>query len=144
MTEMLNDDLDELPEYLFFQTLSEIAKKPGNKYDFIVKAGDSLVSALLNLFKVVWRTEKVPSKWHESRIIPVYKQKNSINDLVNYRHLHDKDPLGKFFGKIVISLAKEKIFHNMSKYQVACRPGHRASEILYVIKSVLAAEKTKK
>ena len=34
--------------------------------------------------------------------------------------------------------AKVPIFKNMSKFQIACKPGHRASEHLFVIKSVFA------
>ena len=54
----------------------------------------------------------------------------------NFRHLHDRDQFSKNFGQIVISEAKNNLFENMSKYQIACRPGHRSSEHLYVIKSV--------
>ena len=32
----------------------------------------------------------------------------------------------------------------MSKYQIACKPGHRASEHLFVVKSVLSYYKEKK
>ena len=38
---------------------------------------------------------------------------------------------------MVMSLAKPILFDNLSKFQIACRPGHRPSEHLFVIKSVL-------
>ena len=37
-----------------------------------------------------------------------------------------------------MSYAKETLFQNMSKYQIACKPGHRPSEHLFVIKSVIS------
>ena len=35
-----------------------------------------------------------------------------------------------------MSMAKPILFENLSKFQIACRPGHRPSEHLFVIKSV--------
>ena len=40
--------------------------------------------------------------------------------------------------------AKDVLFQNMSRYQIATKPGHRASKHLFVVKSVLAILKTKK
>ena len=42
------------------------------------------------------------------------------------------------FSHIVMTEAKPRLFENMSKFQIACRPGHRPSEHLYVLKSVFA------
>ena len=39
---------------------------------------------------------------------------------------------------MVLAEAKPNIFVNMPKYQLACRPGHRATEHLFVLKSVMA------
>ena len=36
-----------------------------------------------------------------------------------------------------MELVKEPIFRNLPKFQIACRPGHRASERLFTIKSVI-------
>ena len=50
----------------------------------------------------------------------------------------------KFFSLIVTSFAKENIIENMSKFQIACKPGHRPSEHLFVLKSVLALYTSRK
>ena len=44
---------------------------------------------------------------------------------------------------MVLTHDKENIFNNMSKYQIAGKPGHRASEHIYVIKSVFAFHQSK-
>ena len=144
MSERICNDVDELPEDLFIKTLNQISMKPGNKYDFIKKAGPSYIQAILNLFKTVWKTEKIPEKWHESTLTQLFKPgKKDITDLKNSHHIHDCDPSGKIFSLIVIKQAKDKIFTNMSKYQIACRPGHRSSEHLFVIKSIMSYYKLK-
>ena len=49
-----------------------------------------------------------------------------------------KDEIPKFFGNLVMDQAKETLFSNMSKFQIGTRPGHRAQEHLFVIKSVIS------
>ena len=49
-----------------------------------------------------------------------------------------KDEYPKFFGHLVVSAAKDKMIENMTKFQMGTKPGHRAQEHLYVLKSVIA------
>ena len=49
-----------------------------------------------------------------------------------------------FFNQIVLSLAKENLLTNMTKYQIACRPCQRPSEHIFVLKSVFNQYKNKK
>ena len=90
-----------------------------------------------NLFQVVWRTERIPEKWKRSTIIQIEKSKSKLGDLEGIRHIHDKDEFFKFFGNIVTQCAKETILRNMPRFQIACRPGHRPSEHLFVIRSII-------
>ena len=136
MEEEVVDDLDELPFSNFQKTLETLRKKPGNKYDFITKAGQSLQIALFKLFQLVWKREKIPDKWQESTVIQLPKGKLFQTDLNFIRHIHDRDIYSKFFGQMVMLEAKPKLFENLSKYQIACKPGHRPSEHLFILKSV--------
>ena len=61
MLEVIPDDLEELPEESFHKIYESLTKKPGKKYEFITKSGSSLKAALLNLFKIIWRTERIPA-----------------------------------------------------------------------------------
>ena len=56
----------------------------------------------------------------------------------NHCFIHNKSNIATFFGQVVMSQAKDKLITNMTKYQIAAKPGHRASEHLFVVKSVLA------
>ena len=56
----------------------------------------------------------------------------------NFRNIHERQEMFKIFGQIVIEVAKETIFSNMSKFQIACKPGHCPSEHIFVVKSVIA------
>ena len=138
MTEVVDDDIEELSLETFHKTMELMEKKHGKKCEFILKAGQSLKGALLNLYKIVWRTEVLPKEWQESTITQLPKGKGPINNLENIRHIHDRNIFSKYFGQMVLAEAKENLFDNLSKYQIACRPGHRSSEHLFVLKSVFA------
>ena len=46
-----------------------------------------------------------------------------------------KDEIPKFVSHLVMSEAKGKMTANMTKYQIGTKPGHRAQEHLFVLKS---------
>ena len=49
-----------------------------------------------------------------------------------------KNEYQKFFGHLVLNAAKNKLHENMSKYQIGAKPGHRAQEHLFTIKSAIS------
>ena len=62
----------------------------------------------------------------------------AIHPLENIRNIHMKTEIPKLFGHILMAQAKPKIIANMSKYQIGARPGHRAQEHIFTLKSVIA------
>ena len=138
MNEVIDNDIEELPIDQYWKIIEMLKKKPGNKYDFTINAGRSYHLALYNLFQLVWRYEIIPEKWRQTTLVQLFKGRGSFNDLDFMRHLHLKNQTFKVFCHIVMSYAKETLFQNMSKYQIACKPGHRPSEHLFVIKSVIS------
>ena len=137
MHEQIPNDCDELTLDMFNSTLRFLARKNGEKYKFIMKGGQSLKNAIFQLFLSVWITEEIPRVWHDSRLVQLWKGKGVEGDLQNTRFIHIKSEFQKFFVQIVISQAKGNIYDNMSKYQIATKPGHRASEHLYAVKSLM-------
>ena len=49
-----------------------------------------------------------------------------------------KDEFQKFFGHLVLSASKNTLMSNMSKFQIGTKPGHRAQEHIFAIKSVMS------
>ena len=138
MQETVEEDMVELTRALFEETFDKLKKKPGDKYKFITMAGESLKVALFHLYSIVWKKESIPKEWSESTVIQLKKVNYHSNDLNDFRHIHTRTEYAKFLGQMVLTLAKPSIFANMPKYQIACRPGHRATEHLFIIKSVIA------
>ena len=144
MKEVIENDV-VYSEELFRKSLKIIQQKGGNKYEFILKGGESYKNALSKLFKVVWETEEKPEGWKDSVLFQLDKGKSDKKDLSNKRFIHLKDDVPRLFGHIVTTAVKPTIMSNMPKNQIGTVPGHRAQENLFVVKSVIGVfEKWKK
>ena len=62
MKEIISDDISHLTLERFNKTFERVTKKPGSKYDFIVKGGPALKTALFKLCQAVWNTETQPDR----------------------------------------------------------------------------------
>ena len=122
---------------IFNKSFNILKKKPGGKYNFIVKSGSALKSALFNLFRVIWDLERKPESWRNTVLIQLYKGRGPRDNLDFQRNIHTKIDVPKFFGHIVATAAKPNLIGQMSPYQIGTKPGHRAQEHLFVIKSVI-------
>lgn len=133
-----DDDRNEtLTIEMFQKSYEALLKNLGKKYPFITGSGSSLKNALFNVFQFIWKSENYPEEWQKSTLIQLFKGKGRRDDLNSQRYIHTKEEIPKFFGPIVISAAKEDIIKNMTKFQIATKPGHRSSEHLFVVKSLM-------
>ena len=138
MKENICNDIEVLTLEMFEESYSLLKKKPGDKYKFIMNGGASVKAALFKVCQSVWKSEEMPKAWEKTTLIQLYKGKGATNDLNNMRYIHIKDEFPKFFGHLVVNSSKEIIMKNLSKYQIATKPGHRAQEHIFVLKSVIA------
>ena len=136
MIEKIDNDAEELSHHQFNDALNTVAKKHKDKYNFILKAGNSLIDALFRLFQLVWRKEDIPDIWQNSLLLEKMKKPNKTS-LDNIRFLHLKPEVPKLFSQMIFSSIKDKLFASMSKYQIATKPGHRSSEHLFVVFSLM-------
>ena len=123
---------------MFAKTLNELKKKHSGKYEFIIRSGNSYKNALFKLFKTVWENEILPEGWKSTSIIQIYKGKGEQTNLNNYRNIHLKEMVPKFFGHLVMNEVKTTLMNNMSKFQLGAKAGHRPQEHILVLKSLMA------
>ena len=91
MIETFDDDFDILSLEIFQKVLRNISGKPGNKYNYIIKAGKSFINALFHFYSSVWRSEIIPLEWHKSYLVQLPKSSsNHVSDLDGMRHIHTK------------------------------------------------------
>ena len=77
MSETIENYIDELSIDRFNETFKKLTKRPGSKYDFIVKGGQALKAALYKLCQVVWRTEVQPDRWSSPPLFNYIKEKEN-------------------------------------------------------------------
>ena len=138
MEELIPDDMEDLTIERFETTYETLKKSKWTKYQFIMKGGEAMKAALYRLCQTVWISEKLPDRWEKSTLIQLFKGKGLLSVLDNMRHLHIKDEFPKYFGHLVVSACKDKMISSLTKFQIATKPGHRAQEHLFVLKSVIA------
>ena len=144
MVENIENDCEELSFEMFSSALKKVSNKHKSRYQFILNAGKSLINALFFLYSTVWKKEVIPDTWHDSLLIQLPKGKPNLNNLDNIRHIHLKEIVPSLFGQIITLHAKDTLIDNMSKFQIATKPGHRATEHLYVILSIIESSEQKK
>ena len=135
--------MDNLTREQFDKVLRTVERKHKNKYKFILNGGISLKNAIFSLFCSVWKNETIPEVWYNSLLVQIYKGKGSPNNLDNIRHIHLKEEVPKLFSQIVTMAAKDNLVENMSKFQIATKPSHRAKEHVFVILSLIASYEQK-
>ena len=128
---------NELTHHKFMKSVAELKSKRGNKYDFIIKGGSALKEALFKLYKTVWDSEKLPPEWRKTTIIQLQKSNGDPSEFDLKRNLHIKSDTYKHFGSLVMNEIKSDLFNRMTKYQLGTKPGHRAQEHIYVLKSII-------
>ena len=137
MKEIVPNDLNEMTEDQFNEALKVVASKHPDKYKYILRGGSSLKNAIFQLFSVVWRKESIPDSWYNTELVQLPKNGSDKNSLENFRFIHCKQDIPKLFSQIVTQCAKDDLISNMTKFQIATKPGHRASEHVYCIMSLM-------
>ena len=119
-------------------TAFEQMKKKGDKYKFILKAGNNFKNCLGNLYQKVWTSEEKPQQWRNTTFIQLYKGKGVKEDPDMLRNIHTKDEYSKGFDQIIVNKSKAKMIQKCSKFQIGAIQGHRPQEHLFTLKSMMA------
>ena len=104
----------------------------------MLKSGESYREALFILFKKIWNTIKIPQQCRKTIIIQLHKGKGPEDDFNNMRNIHTKLEVPKLFENMLLLRVRPKIVEGTSKYQIGAMSGHRSSEHIFTLKSVIA------
>ena len=132
-----DNDVEEISLDMFNDCLEKLWRKKGNKYQFLMKAGYDLKNALFCILNSVWKSEEIPTSWKKTNLIQLSKGKKDFTDLSGMRYIHIKQDTQKVFSNIVIQQVQNLLSSNMSIFQIGTKKGHRASEHIYVLKTIM-------
>ena len=90
---------------------------------------------LLNLYKLVWETKKVPDKWGVSRLVALWKgaSKGKITDPKAYRGLQIGSTMCKILMIIILDRLREWYDENLLDQQQGFRPGRGTKDGIYIL-----------
>ena len=125
-------------EYEDFEArLKHVAQNSGDKYTFLLKAGQDFRNCVYQLFSKVWETEEISQQCRKTVIVQLYKMKGDITSFDSQRNIHTKQFIPKLFEGLVVDKSKEKIIASLSKFQIGGIPNHRSQEHLFCVNSVI-------
>ena len=113
-------------------------KKKGNKYSFILRAGNNFKSFISQLYHKVWSQEDKPGQWRNTKVIQLFKGKGSKEDPDMNRNIHIKDEYSKGFDHLIVNKSKGWMIQKCSKFQIGAIQGHRPQEHLFTLKSMMS------
>ena len=138
MKEHVENDMEEMTAQQFKDALEHVTKNHKDKYKYILNGGNSLRRAIFTLYCRVWKTEVIPETWYNASLVQLWKGKKSKFSLESMRFNNTKPEIPKLFSQIVTLVAKDSLIGNMTKFQIATKPGHRATEHIFVLFSIMS------
>ena len=138
----LSDNKEEF--HINKETFDFIIKKfrRSNKknYDFLVKSGKGFQAAVFKFCQVMFKEEDFPKQFSETTLHMIYKGgKGRREKLENNRFIHSKSWFPRTAEACLVEEGmKQALVDGSSMYQIGGHPGHRAEELIFVLKSIIA------
>ena len=143
-----DSDLQELNKDFTISDIEKIIKKlkngksPGGDHiigEYLKNSPETLIETITNLFNLVLKSGVVPSNWCTGVIIPLFKNKGSVNSVDNYRGITLLSVIGKLFTS-AINERLAKFLDNISargEEQIGFRPGYSTLYHIFVLHTLI-------
>ena len=128
----------------FDYNINTFRRKRKRNYHFITKAGNKFQNIIFKMCQRFFREEKFPASFKNTTLHMLYKNNSGRTDvLANHRFIHCKEWLPRVAeGLVVEDGLKEQLVSGSSIYQIGGQPGHRSEELMFVVKSVVARQRS--
>ena len=136
-SESEDEEDSKLTKIEFENLIQKFKSKNKHAYDFLTKAGEGLQETIFKICELIWNSENIPEQFDLTTIIQLWKGKGRRESLLSQRFIHSKPWFPRLFEGLVVQKITPKLVKNMSKFQIACKPGHRSQEHLFVMKSMI-------
>ena len=136
----LSRTLEDTPEFSIEELKKALkklkeGKSPGHDGlppEVLINAGNGVCEALLSVLNIVKRTRVIPEQWNWVKITPIYKNRGSRKELVNYRGIF----LTLIVTKVFEHLLKERMTVYLVKvnlHQAGARPKRSPCDNLFLL-----------
>lgn len=114
--------------------------------EYIISSIDVMLPIYVKLFNIVLETGIIPESWLVGNIIPVFKNKGSINDVNNYRPI----TLLSCMGKLFTSIMNIRLNNYVEEFEILCenqsgfRKNYSTVDNIFILHSLIELLQLKK
>ncbi|KAL6569658.1 hypothetical protein OROMI_014172 [Orobanche minor] len=104
--------------------------------------GERGIDWLTMLFNKIWRSNKMPSAWRKSILVPLYKNKGDVQDYSNYRGIKLMSHTMKLWERVIEQRIRKCV--KITENQFGFMPGRSTMEAIYLIRQLMEHYRDKK
>ncbi|KAL6517101.1 hypothetical protein OROHE_017807 [Orobanche hederae] len=104
--------------------------------------GERGIEWLTMLFNKIWRSNKMPSAWRKSILVPLYKNKGDVQDCSNYRGIKLMSHTMKLWERVIEQRIRKCV--KITENQFGFMPGRSTMEAIYLIRQLMEYYRDKK
>ncbi|KAL6584159.1 hypothetical protein OROMI_003448 [Orobanche minor] len=104
--------------------------------------GERGIDWLTMLFNKIWRSNKMPSAWRKSILVPLYKNKGDVQDCSNYRGIKLMSHTMKLWERVIEQRIRKCV--KITENQFGFMPGRSTMEAIYLIRQLMEHYRDKK
>ncbi|KAL6575841.1 hypothetical protein OROHE_000312 [Orobanche hederae] len=97
--------------------------------------GERGIEWLTMLFNKIWRSNKMPSAWRKSILVPLYKNKGDVQDCSNYRGIKLMSHTMKLWERVIEQRIRKCV--KITENQFGFMPGRSTMEAIYLIRQLM-------
>ena len=146
--DLTNGTNEELNKEFTFGEIKKLIKKLKNGKssgldnvinEFLKNSPDFLIEAIVNLYNLVLNSGIVPTDWCAGVILPLFKNKGSINNVDNYRGITLLSVIGKLFTSAINNRLNQYLESTSARgeEQVGFREGYCTFHHIFVLHSLI-------
>ncbi|KAL6559063.1 hypothetical protein OROHE_006432 [Orobanche hederae] len=97
--------------------------------------GERGIEWLTMLFNKIWRSNKMPSAWRKSILVPLYKNKGDVQDCSNYRGIKLMSHTMKLWERVIEQRIRKCV--KITENHFGFMPGRSTMEAIYLIRQLM-------
>jgi hypothetical protein len=97
--------------------------------------GDVTIFWLTKLFKLIFRSNKMPDEWRRSILVPIFKNNGDVQSCTNYRGIKLMSHTMKLWERIIERRLRGVT--NITENQFSFMPGRSTMEMIFLIRQLM-------
>ena len=103
--------------------------------EMIKWGGQEMINILWDLFKKIWKEERIPKEWEYNIIIPIHK-KGETSNCDNYRAICLSLVVLKIYTRILERKLREEVEEDFEEVEGAFRPGRQTQDSIFILRTI--------